>query len=102
MIWAAVLVAITYILPLTAMALSGLSAKDFSTGDWMPAAISIGGPFLGLAVVAGGVIFGLGMFNALAIRYSRLPMAMAQGGMLPRALARRHSRGGPLVSLLLC
>ncbi len=102
MIWSAVLVAITYILPLMAMALSGLSAKDFSTGDWMPAAISIGGPFLGLAVVAGGVICGLGMFNSLAMSYSRLPMAMAEDGMLPRAIARRNSRGVPWVSLLLC
>jgi amino acid transporter len=102
MIWAAVLVAITYILPLMAMAFSGLSANDFSTGDWMPAARSIGGPLLGLAVVAGGVICGLGMFNALAMSYSRLPMAMADDGMLPHVIARRNSRGVPWVSLLLC
>src|SRR5258708_26810145 len=101
MIWAAVLVAITYILPLTAMAVSGLSANDFSTGDWMPAAISIGGPLLGLAGVAGGVICGLGMFNALAMSYSRLPMAMAEDGMLPRAVAWRNGRGVALVGLLL-
>src|SRR5258708_26155109 len=82
--------------------LSGLSAKDFSTGYWLPAATSIGCPFLGLAVVAGGVICGLGMFNALAMSYSRLPMAMAEDGMLPRAIARRNSRGVPWVSLLLC
>jgi amino acid transporter len=102
MIWAAVLVAITYILPLMAMAVSGLSANDFSTGDWMRAARSIGGPLLGLAVVAGGVICGLGMFNALAMSYSRLPMAMAEDGMLPLVVARRNSRGVPWVSLLLC
>ena len=38
MIAATVLVAVTYILPLAAMALSGLSVDSFSTGDWMTAA----------------------------------------------------------------
>jgi amino acid transporter len=102
MIWAALLVAITYILPLLAMALSGLSVEKFATGDWMPAAVSIGGPLLGTAVVAGGVICGIGMFNALAMSYSRLPMAMAEDGMLPRIMSRRNRRGVPWVSLLLC
>ena len=35
MIAAAILVAVTYILPLLAMALAGLSVDSFSTGDWM-------------------------------------------------------------------
>ena len=102
MIAAAALVAVTYILPLLAMALSGLSVASFSTGDWMTAAISIGGPLLGYAVVAGGIICGLGMFNALAMSYTRLPMAMAEDGMLPLVLARRNQRGVPWVSVLLC
>ena len=38
MIVAAVLTAVTYILPLAAMALAGLSAASFSTGDWAEAA----------------------------------------------------------------
>ena len=102
MIAATFLVAIAYILPLSAMALAGLSGAGFSTGDWMTAAIAVGGPLLGLAVVAGGMINGIGMFNALVMSYTRLPMAMAEDGMLPRALARRNSRGVPWVSVLLC
>ena len=102
MIAAAGLVALTYILPLLAMALSGLPSASFSTGDWMSAAIAIGGPYLGMGVVAGGVICGFGMFNALAMSYSRLPMAMADDGMLPRFIASRNRRGVPWVSVLLC
>ncbi|MGA7858907.1 MAG: APC family permease [Terracidiphilus sp.] len=102
MIVAAMLTAVTYILPLLAMALAGLSADSFSTGDWMTAASAIGGPLLGTAVVAGGVICGIGMFNALMMSYTRLPMAMAEDGMLPSAIARRNSRGVPWVSVLLC
>ena len=42
------------------------------------------------------------MFNALMMSYTRLPMAMAEDGMLPRVLARRNRRGVPWVSVLLC
>ena len=102
MIYSTILVAVTYILPLAAMALAGLSGDSFSTGDWMTAANAIGGPLLGGAVVAGGMITGVGMFNALVMSYTRLPMAMAEDGLLPAALARRNSRGVPWVSVLLC
>ena len=102
MISAALLTAVTYILPLLAMALSGLSAENFSTGDWMIAAKRLGGEWLGLAVLGGGGICGVGMFNALMMSYTRLPMAMAEDGMLPRFLARRNHRGVPWVSVMLC
>jgi len=102
MIATPIVVAIAYILPLTAMAFSGLSVDSFKTGDWMTAAASVGGPLLGIAVAAGGVLTGVGMFNALVMSYTRLPMAMADDGMLPRVVARRNSRGVPWVSVLLC
>lgn len=102
MVAAAALTAVTYILPLTAIALAGISVQTFSTGDWMPAAKSLGGPVLSLAVLAGGAICGVGMFNALMMSYTRLPMAMAEDGMLPAFVARKNSRGVPWVSVLLC
>jgi amino acid transporter len=102
MIAATVLVAVTYVLPLAAMAIAGLSPGSFSTGDWTTAARSLGGPLLGIAIVAGGAITGIGMFNALVMSYSRLPMAMAEEGMLPQVVARRNSREVPWVSVVLC
>jgi len=107
MIAATVLVAVTYILPLAAIAFSGLSVESFATGDWASAAATIGGSGLvgaglGLAIVAGGAISGIGMFNALVMSYSRLPMAMAEDGMLPRSLAKRNNHGVPWVSVLMC
>ncbi|MGD0733050.1 MAG: APC family permease [Terracidiphilus sp.] len=102
MIASTILVAVTYILPLAAMAFAGLSAGSFSTGDWTTAAAALGGPLLGWAVVAGGILSGAGMFNALVMSYSRLPMAMAEEGMLPRVVALRNSRDVPWVSVLLC
>jgi amino acid transporter len=102
MIGAIAITIVSYILPLAAMALAGLPASSFSTGDWTTAARALGGPLLGLAVVAGGCITGIGMFNALVMSYTRLPMVMAEDGMLPRVLARRNSRGAPWVSVLAC
>ena len=60
------------------------------------------GAGLGIAVVAGGAITGIGMFNALVMSYSRLPMAMAEEGMLPLVVAKRNNRGVPWVSVVLC
>jgi amino acid transporter len=107
MMAASFLTTVTYILPLVAMAFAGLSSASFSTGDWAEAARALGGTgFLGAAlataVVAGGCITGVGMFNALAMSYTRLPMAMAVDGLLPRGLARRNRHGVPWLSVLLC
>jgi amino acid transporter len=102
MIWSTMLVAASYLLPLTAMALAGISTASFSTGDWTHVAVLLGGPFLGLAVIAGGCINGFGMFNALVLSYTRLPMAMAEEGMLPRIFTWRNRCDVPWVSVLFC
>lgn len=102
MIAATALTTVTYILPLAAMGFAGLSAGSFSTGDWTTAARDVGGQFLAFAVIAGGCITGVGMFNALVMSYTRLPVAMAEDGMLPRVLARRNRRNVPWVSVLVC
>ena len=96
------LTAASYILPLLAMAMTGLPIASFTTGDWAAAAGAVGGPLLAASMVAGGCITGVGMFNALAMSYARLPMAMSEDGLLPRPLARRNSRGAPWISILVC
>ena len=102
MISAAILTAFTYVLPLAAMAVAGLSPEGFSTGSWAVAGGALGGPILATAIVAGGVICGVGMFNALMMSYTRLPIAMAADGCLPRVLLRRNRREVPWVSVLIC
>ncbi len=102
MVVAAALVAITYILPLAAVALAGIPAERFSTGAWTDAARAIAGPSLALAVVLGGAISGFGMFNALTLSYTRVPYALAEEGLLPHVLTRRTRRGVPWLSVLVC
>ena len=101
-IGAIIVTVITYVLPLAAMALGGLSPDGFTTGSWATAAGALGGSFLSTAVVAGGVICGIGMFNALMMSYTRLPIAMASDAMLPRIFELRNRRGVPWVSVLIC
>ena len=102
MVSAAGLVALTYVLPLAAVALAGVPAGQFSTGAWTDAAREVVGPWLALGVVLGGTINGFGMFNALMMSYTRVPYALAEEGLLPKVVARKTKAGVPWVSVVLC
>ena len=102
MLGAALLVSVSYILPLAAVALAGLVPDQFSTGAWTDAARTLAGPALAFGVVVGGMINGAGMFNPLMMSYTRVPFAMAEDGLLPAVLMRRTKLGVPWVSVLLC
>ena len=105
MLISAALVAATYILPLTAVAVAGIPADEFTTGAWADAARRLGGPaltgsVLAFAVVVGGTISGVGMFNALMMSYTRIPYALAEERLLPRAFARMNRSGAPWLSIV--
>lgn len=87
-----VLVAVGYIVPIAAMSLTGLSPTMWDTGSWATIAGRVGGPLLRIALVLGGMLSAFGMFNALVLSYSRLPLAMARNGMLPAVFARTTPR----------
>ena len=95
------LVALTYLVPVAAAARSGLPPSGWTTGAWVQAGELIGGRWLALAVVVGGMLCGLGMANALVMSYSRLPLVLAQDHRLPRLFARQLAgNGAPWVSIL--
>jgi amino acid transporter len=101
MLWAVVIVALSYVLPFAAMWVTGLQASAWETGAWADIAGLMGGPVLRIALVAGGMMSGFGMFNALVMSYSRLPLAMAQDGMLPKVFAKLHPKSrAPWVAIL--
>ncbi len=103
MIAAVVVVALSYVLPVLAVYMTGVPASAFETGSWANLGGLIGGNWLRVAIVLGGMMSGFGMFNALVMSYSRLPLAMAQEKMLPRVFARVHPRtGAPWVAILAC
>ncbi len=103
MLAAVILVSLTYILPVLAVYLTGIPAAAFETGSWADLAGLIGGNWLRVALVLGGMMSGFGMFNALVMSYSRLPLAMAQDGMLPKFFAKEHPKTrAPWVAILVC
>ncbi len=95
------IVAVSYILPFAAMWMTGLTPTAWETGSWADIAGLLGGPLLRVGVVLGGMISAFGMFNALVMSYSRLPLAMAQDGMLPAIFGKlqKNSRA-PWVAII--
>ncbi len=109
MLAAVLLVAASYVLPIAVVALTGIPASMFVTGSWVAAARILAahlGPrfasWLAFAVVAGGALTGIAMFNALMLSYARVPAAMASDGLLPKPLERRMANGVPWVAVLVC
>ena len=92
MLVAVAIVAATYILPVAALWMTKLAPSAWETGSWADIAGLLGGPLLRIALVVGGMVSSFGMFNALVMSYSRLPLAMAQDGMLPRIFAKLQPR----------
>jgi amino acid transporter len=110
MLLSVLLVAATYIIPVAAASRTGIAPDSWDTGSWVDVGRTVGGavaPHLGeilaIAITAGGMISAFSMFNALILSYSRVPLAMAADGFLPKVLARRAQRTGvPWVAILLC
>jgi amino acid transporter len=109
MIAAVVLVALSYVLPFLAVYFTGIPAATFGAdGAWATVAGLIGGKILGFEwlrflIVVGGMMSAFGMFNALVMSYSRLPLAMARDGMLPKIFAKTNAKThAPWVAILVC
>ena len=101
MLVAVAIVAASYILPFLAMWMTGLKATAWETGSWADIAGLLGGPLLRVGVVLGGMISAFGMFNALVMSYSRLPLAMAQDGMLPAVFGKLQKKSrAPWVAII--
>jgi len=101
MLVAVVIVALSYVLPFAALWMTGLTPTAWETGSWADIAGLLGGPLLRIGVVIGGVISAFGMFNALVMSYSRLPLAMAQDGMLPGIFGKLQKKSrAPWVAII--
>ncbi|MDQ1409603.1 MAG: hypothetical protein QOJ41_1338 [Acidobacteriaceae bacterium] len=109
MIAAVILVSLTYVLPFAAVHFMGVPATAFADdGSWATVAGLVGGKIVGFEwlrflVVLGGMMSAFGMFNALVMSYSRLPLAMARDGMLPKIFAKTNARTqAPWVAIMAC
>ena len=96
------IVMLGYLLPLGAT-LAATDWRMWHEGGWSDIARALPGAFgpvlavwLGLA----GLVSALALFNALLLAYSRIPLAMAEDGQLPRFLAKVDARGTPTMAVL--
>jgi amino acid transporter len=109
MIAAVILVSLTYVLPFVAVYFTGIPASSFGEdGSWATIGGLLGGRLFGFEwlrflIVLGGMMSAFGMFNALVMSYSRLPLAMAREGMLPKVFGKISKRTkAPWVAIMVC
>jgi len=102
------LVALSYLLPVSAVAMSGLDPNQWSTGGWADVARGVfhngtAGMILAVAITIGGMVGAVGTLNAWVLVLARLPVVLAEDGFLPKSLAWRSSRtGAPWVAIAAC
>lgn len=102
MMLALVAIFLSYVIPIVSVWRTHVQPGYWSAGSWTEIASLLGGPWLGLAVLIGWMISTFGIVNSLTMSYSRLPMAMAEDGYLPRIFARKLRNGAPWPSVVLC
>jgi amino acid transporter len=96
---AVALVALGYMLPIGAVALTGLDANRWETGGWADVARAVlgtgaAGVLVALGITVGGMLGAAGSLNALTMALSRVPAALAEDGFLPGIFARRDPKTG--------
>ncbi len=94
MFGAVLLVVVSYLIPVGAIARTGIDPNRWTTGGWVDIGQIVGGETLAIAIALAGVIGAIGSFGALMLSFTRLPLVMAEDGYLPRIFARRDARTG--------
>jgi amino acid transporter len=103
MFGAVILVVASYLIPVGAVARTGIDPNRWTTGGWVDIGQIVGGETLAIAIALAGVIGAIGSFGALMLSFTRLPLVMAEDGFLPRVFTRRDARtGAPWVAILAC
>jgi amino acid transporter len=91
---------ISYVIPVLAVWHLHVQAEIWSTGSWASIATLVVGPWLGITLVAAAMISEFGTFNSLVMSYSRLPVAMAEDGHLPKIFTLKLENGAPWVAIV--
>ena len=93
------LVTVVYVLAIVP-ALALTAWPQWIDGAWPGIAREIVGPWLAAWLALAGMLSAFALFNALLLAYSRIPLVVAQDGLLPAALARLDARGTPRNAVL--
>src|SRR3989441_9084969 len=74
--------------------------RAWTDGAWPDLAGSVVGPWLGAWLALAGMVSAFALFTALLLASSRIPLVLAQDGLLPPALAVTDARGTPRNAVL--
>ncbi|MDE3136015.1 MAG: APC family permease [Acidobacteriota bacterium] len=97
------LIALVYLIPIAAVAHTGIDPNTWTTGGWVDLGRRFGGEWLAAAIAIGGVVSAFGTFNGLMLSLTRLPLVMTEDGYLPAIFARRTKRTDmPWVAISAC
>ncbi|HEX4077174.1 MAG TPA: APC family permease [Candidatus Acidoferrales bacterium] len=103
MFGAVVLVIVSYVIPVAAVAHTRIDPNRWTTGGWVDVGRIVGGESLAIAIAAAGVIGAIGTFGTLMMSFTRLPAVMAEDGYLPKIFTRQNRRTRtPWVAILAC
>jgi amino acid transporter len=103
MLGATILVVVSYIVPVAAVARTRLDPNSWTTGGWVDVGRIFGGNALALGIAAAAMIGAVGTFGTLMMSFTRLPAVMAADGYLPRIFSKQHPRTGvPWVAIVAC
>lgn len=74
--------------------------RAWADGAWPLLGASLVGGWLAVWLALAGMVSAFALFNALLLVYSRIPLVLAQDGLLPAALGRTDTRGTPKNAVL--
>ena len=97
------LITLLYLLPIGVGLATTQNWQTWRNGDIASVAAQVVGPWLG-GMISIAILFSVwSLFNSQLLYTSRIPFAMADDGLLPVWITRRHRRWGtPYVSLFIC
>lgn len=99
MISTLILIVISYALPVLAMWHYGIPINNWATGSWASIGGTVAGTLVRDVIVIGGMISSAGMLNSLMMSYSRIPVALALDGYLPKIFTKVNQTSVPLIAL---
>ncbi len=93
-------IVLSYMIPLLAVWSRHIPQEAWTNGSWASVATLVAGPWLGIVLVATAMMTEFSSFNSLVMSYSRVPVAMADDGHLPKIFTRKLKNGAPWFSIL--
>lgn len=82
---------------------SGINAARLNSDGFPALGALIGGHWLGALIALGGMASTLGIYAAVLLSVSRVPMVMAGDELLPQVLNKKHKKfQTPYISIIIC